>query len=66
MIVTYYATETGTAQDLAETSTEELKKAGFESETLDLSDLEPSDLNGVTTALFFVSTWGDGAHARQV
>ncbi|MCH6256322.1 flavodoxin domain-containing protein [Puniceicoccaceae bacterium K14] len=56
----YYATMTGNAEDLAKNAEKRVQAAGYAPKLLDLSDVSPSCIKENATALFIVSTWGDG------
>ena len=56
----YFATVTGNSRDLAERAERRLKALGFEVEARDLATESADSLRGQRTALFIVSTWGDG------
>ena len=55
-----FATMTGNAESLANAAGERLSAAGHGCTIVDLASARPADLTTFTTALFFVSTWGDG------
>ncbi len=56
----YFATMTGNSRDLAERVARRLKSLGYEAEERDLATESADSLRDQQTALFIVSTWGDG------
>ncbi len=63
-IAIHYATMTGNAELLARRALDAIVAAGPAAELYNLADLRPDDLERLAragrTALFVVSTWGDG------
>lgn len=55
-----YGSETGNSEALANEAGAELKKAGFNTEVLDMSSVVASDLKSYKNILVITSTWGDG------
>lgn len=55
-----YATVTGNAESLARRAYDRALNAGLAARLHNLSELSPADLADAATALFIVSTWGDG------
>lgn len=57
----YYGTMTGNAELLAQRAQDAATGAGWSVQLLNLADTKPADLAAnAQTALFVVSTWGDG------
>ncbi|MEM1058064.1 MAG: flavodoxin domain-containing protein [Verrucomicrobiota bacterium] len=59
-VTVLFATQTGTAEELAERSVEELKTAGFEAEAVNLCDYSVDQLREAGTVLVVAATWGEG------
>lgn len=59
-ISVYFATQSGTAERLAKKFAKEVKASGHNATVVSLSDVTPLQLAAQTTAVFFVSTYGDG------
>lgn len=59
-IAILWGSETGTAQYLAETTELKLKAEGFQSQSIDMSDMKLDALPDYATILVITSTWGDG------
>lgn len=55
-----YASETGTAEDLAEDTQKQLASLGHDSLLCNSCDVESSQLKDVELLLAIVSTWGEG------
>jgi sulfite reductase alpha subunit-like flavoprotein len=60
-LVILYATASGNAEQLALAAADRLAAAGHAAEVHNVADFPPSRLGGYATALFIVSTWGEGA-----
>ncbi|MDF1823523.1 MAG: flavodoxin domain-containing protein [Verrucomicrobiales bacterium] len=60
MITIAFATETGSAESLAEEAAEKLSGFGLVNRIVDLGDMDISQLEGTETLIAVVSTWGDG------
>ncbi|MEM7010670.1 MAG: flavodoxin domain-containing protein [Verrucomicrobiota bacterium] len=60
MITVLYATETGTAEGVAEEAVNALNDADHETELKDIGDIEVGDLKDMEYAFAVVSTWGEG------
>eukprot|EP00946_MAST-07B_sp_MAST-7B-sp1_P004784 g4784.t1 len=62
----YFGSQTGTAEEFAETLVEEGRKYGFDASKVDLEDFEPDELTaspedgGATLHMFTVATYGEG------
>jgi len=56
----YFATSTGNTENLANTLQKKLSEKGIHNEVINIADAVPKDLLSHTTAVFIVSTWGDG------
>ncbi len=59
-IAVLWGSETGTAQYLAEATEMKLNAAGFQSQAIDMSDVQLESLSIYPTILVITSTWGDG------
>lgn len=59
-ILILYASQTGTAEDLAKDTQFHLTEQGKEAHCLDCYDTDPSILKEHAVCLLFASTWGDG------
>ncbi|HYC71625.1 MAG TPA: flavodoxin domain-containing protein [Opitutaceae bacterium] len=60
LIHVLYATVSGNAEELSAATARRLTAAGWSVEIANLADFPAADLAGAGTALFLVSTWGDG------
>jgi len=60
MIHIVFATETGTAEDLAHRTQSYLRRAGFAASLTNLAKLKPEALREMETCLGIASTWGAG------
>ena len=60
MITILYATETGTAESLAEEASDGLTKLGLDVAVKDIGDMEVADLQEIRYLVAIVSTWGEG------
>ncbi|MEO0508960.1 MAG: flavodoxin domain-containing protein [Verrucomicrobiota bacterium] len=56
----YYATMTGNAESLASTLVKKTEDMSLDAELVNLDDVLTEDLKEVQTAVFIVSTWGEG------
>jgi len=56
----YYATMTGTAEELARDAERRIRAAGWIPQLHNLSEASPASLRESQRAVFIVSTWGDG------
>jgi NADPH-ferrihemoprotein reductase len=62
----YFGSQTGTAEEFAETLVEEGRKFGFDATKVDLEDFEPDDITvpqgegGAALHMFAVATYGEG------
>jgi sulfite reductase (NADPH) flavoprotein alpha-component len=59
-IAILWGSETGTAQGLAETTEIRLNALGFQSQAIDMSDMNMENLPNFQNILVITSTWGDG------
>lgn len=59
-ILILHATQTGTAEDLADDAAQRLKEAGFSTRHFDVYDTDISILKQYPICLFLASTWGEG------
>lgn len=55
-----YATESGNAEDLANTAKREAQKRGFVVALVDMAETTPSILHTINVLLVIASTWGEG------
>jgi len=60
ILAIYYATETGNSESLARRAYERAQNQGLPARLHNLSEVKPGDLADTGSALFIVSTWGDG------
>ena len=56
----FFGSQTGTAEEFANSLADEASVHGFAPEVVDLEDLTPEDLQDVPLALFSLATYGDG------
>lgn len=60
-IAIYYGTMTGNSEMLAQKAQDTATAAGWNAQLINLADTKPEELaTNAQTALFVVSTWGDG------
>ena len=56
----FYGSQTGTAEDFANTLADEARAYGFKPEVIDLEDYECDDLESVELAIYCMATYGEG------
>lgn len=59
-ITVLYGTQTGNAEELAETFTTELEASGLTTKAIAMNDFKPRDLKKLTHVLIIISTHGEG------
>jgi len=55
-----YATQTGTAEELAEQAVKDLQESGLEAAAVNLSDFSVDQLSELQNVLVIAATWGEG------
>ncbi len=55
-----YGTESGNSEKLADLTSKEAKKRGFQATVKNMADISAADLAKIENLLVIVSTWGDG------
>jgi len=55
-----YATESGNSEELAAEAKKQAAKKGFKAKTVDMGEIDPSDLAKEENVMVIASTWGEG------
>ena len=60
VVYLYFGSQTGTAEEFAETVAKDAPRAYFRTEVVDLEDFDPLQFRKQKYAMFFVATYGEG------